>query len=301
MKKSAFFPSYGLFFWLITLLWHWPFGLEQVAWVELLLLLHVLLLARFALHTDDRSRSINWELTYALAATAFGVAYWLPKGWLAATLVTPWLIFVVAENRRLWQAAPLSFHPLDLLRKAAYLFWIVGIAWAFADRLGWRPLGFSPTLVLLTAVHFHYAGLLLPLIAHWALEKSSSSQSKLLALALIFGIPMVAIGITSTKLGGPFWIETLAATWMGLAGMALAFLHVVALKFYKDFFIKMALFVGASALLVAMLLAIAYGWNPILGWTWLTIPWMYAVHGSLNAFGVGIALLGAWFWIKKAQ
>lgn len=284
----------------MTLLWHWPFGLQHLAWVELLLLLNVLVLARIALLSDGGSRSLRWEAWYLLAATAFGIAYWLPQGWLAAIWLTPWLLFAILENARVWQAHPRPFQALKLLQKSAYLFWLVGIAWAFADRLGWRPLDFSPTIVLLTAVHFHYAGLLLPLIASWAVAQQPDSRNNLISFALMLGIPLVALGITATRLGLPTWLETFAATWMGGTGLIVALIHLPLALSQKPLWIKLLLYSGVLCLSIAMLLAIAYGWNSILGWHWLTIPWMYAVHGSLNAFGVGIALLGAWFWIKKA-
>jgi len=34
----------------------------------------------------------------------------------------------------------------------------VGGAWLVASRLGMRPMGIQEPIVLLTAVHFHYAG-----------------------------------------------------------------------------------------------------------------------------------------------
>ena len=40
---------------------------------------------------------------------------------------------------------------------------VVGAVFAFMDRLGVRPFGFSTTIILLTAVHFHFAGFVLVL------------------------------------------------------------------------------------------------------------------------------------------
>jgi hypothetical protein len=41
----------------------------------------------------------------------------------------------------------------------------IGGAWLVASRLGIQPLGFGDTIVLLTAVHFHFAGFAAPVLA----------------------------------------------------------------------------------------------------------------------------------------
>src|SRR5262245_39702192 len=47
---------------------------------------------------------------------------------------------------------------VEIARSAAPIMLTVGGAWACIAATKWHPLGFSRTIVLLTAVHFHYAG-----------------------------------------------------------------------------------------------------------------------------------------------
>jgi hypothetical protein len=46
----------------------------------------------------------------------------------------------------------------ELCLHAALVYWPVGCLWLVISRAGVNPLGFSDDIVLLTAVHFHYAG-----------------------------------------------------------------------------------------------------------------------------------------------
>ena len=96
------------------------------------------------------------------------VSFWLPAGPVAAVLAAPWL----GDHRR----GPPLLAGVRLVRDpdrfrlgvrhatdAAVAFLAVGATFAVIDRLGVQPFGFSATVILLTAVHFHFAGFVLPL------------------------------------------------------------------------------------------------------------------------------------------
>ena len=77
----------------------------------------------------------------------------------------------------------------------------IGGAWLVASRLGIQPLGFGDTIVLLTAIHFHFAGFAAPLLAGFAgrAVRDRQTASQVVALAatgIILGTPLVAAGIT---------------------------------------------------------------------------------------------------------
>ncbi len=55
-----------------------------------------------------------------------------------------------------------------------------------------RPLGFSHEIVLLTAMHFHYAGAILPLLLARAAERSPGRLAAASTCAILAGIPLVA-------------------------------------------------------------------------------------------------------------
>ena len=205
-------------------------------------------------------------------------AFCLPPGWAAAGLAGIWLLVVARLGlwalRQLWEL-PLAAH-------LAIAFLGVAAAWAFADRLGWQPLGFDPLIVLLTAIHFHYAGFALALMT--ALLPGSSWQTTL-SKGLIVGIGGVAVGITSTQLQGPAWIEVIAVTLMVLVGWGIALLQWREGGKVRERTSKLLLRMGSTALFGGLLLALLYGWRFAHLWPWLTIPWMYATHGVLNSVG----------------
>ncbi|NRB48708.1 MAG: YndJ family transporter [Saprospiraceae bacterium] len=229
-----------------------------------------------------------------------GFAFLLPQGGLAGSLALPWLLVT------LWLGYRFLFFTQQLFRataswsgRAAFLFLPVGAAWAVADRLGWQPMGFQATIVLLTAVHFHYAGFLLLSIADRLMQRGASSKYKILDFLLIAGVPLVALGITLTDLNGPRWIETFAATVMALGGIWVALEHLSLAMKGGDSITRLSWFLGGTCLLAGMMLAIAYGWRQYYPLDFLNIPWMYAVHGSLNFLGVGVFLLYGWYRNKE--
>ncbi len=205
-------------------------------------------------------------------------AFCLPSGGIAAGLAGLWLLTVIGIG--LW--AVRRFRELPLAGLLAVLFLGIAAAWAFADRWGWQPLGFDPLIVLLTAIHFHYAGFALALMT--ALLPKSSLQATL-SKGLVIGVGGVAVGITSTQLQGPVWLELTAVTLMVLIGWGVAVLQWYEARNVRGMGSKVLLRAGSVALFCGLLLALLYGWRFAHQWPWLTIPWMYATHGVLNSVG----------------
>src|SRR5690606_24380069 len=86
----------------------------------------------------------------------------------------PWLLVTIwTALVGLSRARAHGFRPIPELSIDAGLGMVaVGGAWATASCLGLRPLGFSDTIVLLTAAHFHYAGFVLPVLAGLAARRA---------------------------------------------------------------------------------------------------------------------------------
>src|SRR5258708_7317839 len=59
---------------------------------------------------------------------------------------------------------PVRWQTPELAIAAGLVYIAVGGTWTFASRLGKGFFGFDEPLVLLTGAHFHYAGLLLPIL-----------------------------------------------------------------------------------------------------------------------------------------
>lgn len=186
----------------------------------------------------------------------------------------------------------------QVVARAALLLWTVGAGWLVIDAFGLRPLGFSPLVVRLTAIHFHYAAFIVPVIAAVVAAAYPSALSRTAAVISVLGAPSTAIGITAAQLGAPHWVETLFALPM-IAGALLVGVVHLGLALGPEGATSprpvrvLRLVVGAT-LLGTMGLAAAYaarGWLP-----WApTIPQMALWHGIGNAVGVALCgLLACW-------
>ena len=99
----------------------------------------------------------------------------------------------------------------------------VGGAWLVVSRLGLQPFDLSTDIVRLTAVHFHYAGFGLALLAATGLACADWMASRVAlsigSIASIAGPPMVAVGfVTGSALGqvGGAVVVTVAGAGRGV-------------------------------------------------------------------------------------
>ena len=232
-----------------------------------------------------------------LAAGAVLISLWLPRGLLAGLFVLPWLAITVSmafsalswlfHNR--WQAN----H--QLLFCAGMLYLPIGAGWLALYRLGVRPLGFADVIVLLTGVHFHYIGFVLPIIAgtvgRWL--RAGDLRSPLypwLAAGIIVSTPLIAAGITLSPMVEILGVVLLLASVVGLATVLAT--QVIAHLTVR--LVRELLALSMVSLLMAISLGVVYGLGEFLGQQWITIPQMVTFHGWLN--GVGFALCGLLGW-----
>lgn len=231
------------------------------------------------------------------AALLLAGAYLVSPGWLAAVLALPWLgvtgLVALGGQGRLRRR---GVRPLaDLVVDAGAVFLAVGGVWALSDRLGYRPLGFATAIVVLTAVHFHYAGFLLPLFTGLAMRRIEGPVASLTGIGVIVAVPLVAIGITATQLElGPA-VETAAALVMAAGGMLAAALHLrLAARPGPPTLARVLWAICGVSLVAGMALAALYGSRFFLHLPWLDVGWMQASHGVVNAFGFGLAGVLGW-------
>jgi len=275
-----------------------PFALE---WGQCLLLLGPLVLVPLGLHLvqDDTGADGLGRLaavSQAPAALALVGASCLPPGWTAGLLALPWLLVtlliaawgVVRARRR-------RSAKRDLWCNIAFLYLAVGGGWVVFDRLGARPLDFAPVIVLLTGIHFHFAGFVLPLCTGLALRQRADVLTKVTAVMVIAGVPLVAAGITATQLGWGSITESATACFLATAGGACAAIHL-RLAWQESLPRKARLLfdLAGTALLFSMIFAGLYGLRFIVPLSWLDIPWMRAWPGTANALGFSLPALLGW-------
>ncbi len=289
--------------WILILFNKIPYSVFELSHVEVLLVAAPLWLIPLSWNISQKQ---NWLIWLALSCGLFfTISFQLPKGILAGLLIIPWFLLTIIlgiQKLSIFKSKKVNavFQNVPLYcETAAFLYLPIGVFWALMDRFEICLFGYDPTIILLTAVHFHYAGFILPQVASWLIEKKHFEFSKIIGFGIILGIPLVAIGISATHFGWHGWIEVFCVSIMTLVGSGLGGLYIYFGLKVKEYLPKVLFLLGGIALLVGMSLAFCYGWRHVFVIETLTIPWMYAVHGTCNAVGFAAPVLVGWKLVKK--
>jgi hypothetical protein len=284
--------------WLAALL-AWREELLGLRLIDALLSFAPLVLVPLGLSLRDASPEPalhRWGRLAQPAAAALVVAsFFREPGAAAAALAAPWL----AVSGLLATAALLSLFSRDLRRPdtlcldAALLCLPVGAGWLLASRFGLTPMGFGEPIVILTAVHFHYAGFTTMLLVGLTGRFLEARPALLLPVSCgaLLGPPLLAAGITLSPALEVAASALVVATLLGysvLAGLLLRpRLRTAASRWL--------LAVSAAAPLVSMAWAGAYALLEFLGSQEIGIVQMARNHGAVNALAFGLCgLLGFW-------
>ena len=237
-------------------------------------------------------------LLQPLAAIVAIAAFFIQKGIGSAALAAVWFVFtgIVAlfGLSRLFARGLRSLPETSI--DAGLLYLSVGGAWLIVYRLGVQPFDYGETIILLTVVHFHFAGFAAPIVAGMAgrvLARSRVGTGKLfpvIVVAVVAAMPLVAAGITFSP-------------WLGLAGTLLLSTGLVLLAVLTisrvlpaitSFTARVLLLLGALSSCAAMVLACLYAYSLVAHVLIVRIPTMAMTHGLLNAFGFAACSLVAW-------
>jgi hypothetical protein len=210
-----------------------------------------------------------------LAAGSFLV----PQGPVAAALAVPWML--ESGMLALWA---LKRRPAPLIVTVGLLSIPIGSFWLVVNRLGVQPMGFSPAIILLTAVHFHF-GTFATFILLGMSQRALPGQ-RLLAAVAIPAPFVLAAGITFSR---P--LET-AAGWAFAAAVGLSALVILVgvVPRMRRRAAAVLLSISAASALPGMAFAAIYAWNHEL----IDIPLMAQTHGVLNALGFSLCGMLAW-------
>jgi len=283
-------------------------GWLRVGAIELLFLLAPLVvvplgfeLLRKRVSPADRfltSASVLCPFASVLVATSF----LLQPGAGAAAFVTPWMLICgLASLAGLRSALRGGLRSVELACfSVAQLYLVVGGVWLLVSRLGALPMHFSEPIVLLTAVHFHYAGFALPILAGsvgGVLEARSSAGKRIfrwVAAGILAGPALVATGFVVSPL-----LKLVAVLILALGCVALAGFQIVVLRGLRSRMAKALLGVSAGSVVAGMALAGVYALGDYAARYWLLIPQMARSHGPIN--GIGFALAGLLAWSLEAR
>ena len=212
----------------------------------------------------------------------------------SAAFTAPWVVVTVllaAMAGWHWVRHERTLEALVWPAALAYL--SVGAVWLLLHALRIEPVGVRPPFVLLTAVHFHYAGFTATVLAALVRRRTAARAPRLSAamlVAVVVAPPIVALGFTFV---GVLQVVGAAVLTGGLFVLSWLTLRVV-VPDVTDRLAHWLLVVSALAVLVPMVLAVqwAIGWN--FDTPALSIPMMARTHGVANA--LGFALCGVLGW-----
>ena len=116
---------------------------------------------------------------------------------------------------------------------------------------------------------------------------------------VIAGVPLVAVGITTSQMRMSPAIELVSVTILALSAFAVSLgqtTWAVRSSFLPPLS-RLLFAAGGICLAAGMVLATIYGWRSVFPVAWATIPAMYAVHGTLNSLGFCLPGFLAWHFM----
>ncbi len=276
-----------------------PFGI-----LELLILLAVLVIAPLGLaltyrmeDTNPRRLEIVLCRLQIVASLAACNAIFFPCGRIAGFFGALWLLYcVLLAGWRMgkWRSGK---NLLDYILDLAYIDLAVGAAWLFISRAGWRPMGFQEPIIALTAIHFHYSGFGMAVIAAatlaWCkMHRSDLQLLRLLLISLVLLPFVVAAGFVFSPV-----LRWLAALFLSIAVSVFAIVLLSVANHLQNVHARLHLRVAAGAVVAGMALSGTYAVSEYFGKGWITIPRMANTHGLLN--GLGFVMLGLLAWLTE--
>jgi len=237
-------------------------------------------------------------LVQPVAAVITIASFFFEKGLLSASLSAVWLVVsAIVALFGLSRFTARGLYPLyESSIDAGLLYLPVAGGWLIIYRLGVQPFDYGETIILLTVVHFHFAGFAAPIIAGLTgkmlatTKHSFGRKYAFIVFAIVAAMPLVAAGITFSPWAG------LAGTLLLSSGLVmLAVLTLVrVVPAIPSLSARLLLSIAALSICAAMVLACLYAYSLVAQVLILRIPTMAMTHGLLNAFGFATCSLFAW-------
>jgi hypothetical protein len=280
--------------------------------IQRIVLLGILVIVPLALSLVPGASSTErniWLYRLALFAQPFGaiatvVSFLLTPSVTAAALASLW--FVVTAVIALLGLSRLGKPELrsaaEISISAGMIYVPVAGSWLIVSRLGMQLLGYGDTIILLTAVHFHFAAYAAPILAGLAgrklIETGNANRAfQFVPLGIIGGTPLVAAGITFSP------VTALVGTVM--ISVSLVILSVLVVGWIVPLIpsvpARILLLISSASTLPAMIFACAYAYSIVAQKLIIDIPQMAKTHGLINAFGFAVCGLVAWALIMNSS
>jgi len=311
--KQTFLPSgakiaaAGAVIWLILLAGVF-FGNSRLSTFELLFLLAPWVAVPLALSLvpttpgSGLSQFYSAVVRYALlpGAALVMISFFLREGRTAGVMVCLWLLIAAAVALdgldRLIRTRLQSFPEFCFAIGEGYA--LVGALWLLASRLGLQPAGFHEPIVLLTAVHFHYAGLMAAVLAGLTVSGAERIPAPLsLRAALTCAVLGPGLLGLAFLVGPKLKLAAVGVMVIGECGIALGTFRS-GLNARRNIGGRLLL-VGSGCVIFGMALAgiWAVGEYPL--HAFVNLEQMARYHGVLNSLGFGLCSLIGWSFLRR--
>jgi hypothetical protein len=232
----------------------------------------------------------------ALAALSF----WPPAGPTAGLFAMGWaLVCTLAAIEGLLRLVRVGHRSVEgVCSSAGFVYLFVGSVWLVLSRRGATPFHYPALTVLLAAVHFHFTGFALPIVAA-ATARARRSPGGSAGPGLLF--PLVAAGIllgpallaAGNVRQSPAW-KLVGALLLVAASIGLAGLLASALRLVESRPARWLLAIAALSLVPGMALVAVYAFGELSTHRVLVVSQMALFHGTINALGVSLCGLLGW-------
>jgi hypothetical protein len=236
------------------------------------------------------------------AASLTTVSFFLDNQTAAAWFASSWLLvcagFAGDGVRRFVISGRSSFTQFCFAAGEGYL--LVAAAWLVASRAGLQPLAFREPIVLLTAVHFHFAGFASAVLAGLADEAFVGHRGHRILrpalLAVVLGPGILGLAF----LLGPK-VKLVAALLIALGQFGLGGGMVRVGMATRNRGGRWLLLVAGASVAAGMILAGAWAIGEYPLQAFVNIRQMAEFHGTLNAVGFVLSGLLGWTMVNAKQ
>ena len=250
---------------------------------------------------NSKSSGVLDSVLFA-AASLTTVSFFLDNRTAAAWFASSWLLvsagFAGDGLRRFATSGMKSFTQFCFAAGEGYL--LIAAAWLVASRAGLRLLAFREPIVLLTAVHFHFAGFASAVLAGLAYERFRESRwNALLRVALLAVVCGPGILGLAFLLGPKVKLVAALLIALGQLGVASGMVRVGISA--KNSAGRWLLFVAGASVAAGMILAAVWAIGEYPLQPFVNIRQMAEFHGVLNAVGFAICGLLGWTMMKAER
>nr|WP_246221024.1 YndJ family protein [Phytoactinopolyspora mesophila] len=247
---------------------------------------------------DDQRRLSHITQAWPLAGVVGASSLIMDRGGAAAVaagvygLVTLWLA-ILALMRLIRRR---SLQPVEIAVLTAMVTPLIAGSSLVAARAGYELFGFGMPILALTVAHFHFAGFAAALVAGLVASTVRSLMSEIVALTVPAGTAIVFIGyFTSDEVEMLGAAVLTAGMWM-LGWIVWRRVRPSSSNRLTRFLFATSAIVLAGTMVLALSWAAGHVWEDI---PYLSLTWMAATHGVVNAVGFAGCGLLAWHRLRR--